>query len=399
MTGFRPSDWSDDTPLTIKLERPLSFDFKDLLKREHLNEFSGVILISTAERHLLAVLAGFVFEYTFVGKIRRLGRPDADAMVEYGVSRFKKEGAGPVALTDEPIAILAFVTFIAREGLELEKYLTSGLNSSNAAYRGIIFEPFVAYLLARAFSSPKRLSEVFNFPDGSRLNAMLEDEVAELVTLTKGDNGFTMTPFQIHENLRSSHILGHSPSTNAGTLEWLQNPEGSVFCYPANTVGPDLIFILRLKSDDTVLRVCVQCEHVKDLTNAVLEKAVRTTNPAHFLSQEKKDGDSPVCSNQSMRGEMEEAFKNLGKGSKKAGKYGLLRVIASYPSIPDSHTLEDMAGKAHPLAMFAVNLQQPSDTPLGQAILSLANQALLRPDHKRKFSDEAEGARPKRQRT
>lgn len=281
----------------------------------------------------------------------------------------------------------------------MEKYLTSALNSSNAAYRGITFEPFVAYLLARAFSVPKRLSEVFNFPDGSRLNAMLEDELAKLVALTKGDNGFTTTPFQIHEKLRSNHILGHSPSTNAGTLKWLQNPKGSVFCYPANTVGPDLMFILRLKSDDTVLRVCVQCKHVTDLTKAALEKAVRTTNPAYFLSQEKKADDSPVCSNQSMRGEMEEAFKNLGNGSKKAGQYGLLQVIASYPSIPASHILEDAAGKGQPLATFEVNLQEPNDDPLGQAILLLANRALLRPDHKRRISDEAEGARPKRQRT
>ena len=112
MTGFRPSDWSDDTALTIKLEPPRTFDFKDLLKREHLIEFSGVILISIADGHLLAILADFVLEYTFVGKIRRLGGPNADAMVEYGVSRLKKDGADPEAHTDEPIAILALVTFM-----------------------------------------------------------------------------------------------------------------------------------------------------------------------------------------------------------------------------------------------------------------------------------------------
>ena len=42
MTGFRPSDWDDDTALTVKFEKPGGFGFESLLEGEHLIEFSGV---------------------------------------------------------------------------------------------------------------------------------------------------------------------------------------------------------------------------------------------------------------------------------------------------------------------------------------------------------------------
>jgi hypothetical protein len=84
------------------------------LDSEHLIEFSGVILISIAEPELLTTLADFVFEYTFTGKIRGLGGDIGADMVEYGVSRFKKQLKEQVAETDEPLAILGLVTFLKR---------------------------------------------------------------------------------------------------------------------------------------------------------------------------------------------------------------------------------------------------------------------------------------------
>jgi len=156
MTGFRPSDWDDGTALTVKLEKPRGFSFESLSQSEHLIEFSGVILISIAEPNLLTILAHFALEYTFTGKIRGLSGPDGDAMVEFGVSRFKKQEAQ----TDEPLAILALVTFLQQEKLTLAGYLERALNTSDAASQGIVFEPFGAYLLARAFSVPTRLSSV-----------------------------------------------------------------------------------------------------------------------------------------------------------------------------------------------------------------------------------------------
>ena len=142
MTGIRPSDWDHRPPLEVKLEDPRSFDFKSLSESEHLIVFSGVVLISIADSVLRNSLAKFVLEYTFTGKIRLLGGPIGSAMVEYGVSRFKK--SNHQAETDEPLAILALVTFVERT-LTLDKYLRDQLNSAHAAYRGIAV--IVSFLL------------------------------------------------------------------------------------------------------------------------------------------------------------------------------------------------------------------------------------------------------------
>ena len=72
MTGFWPSGWGDSKEPTVKLEITHSFNFKSLLGGEHLIEFSGVVIISIAESGLLPILADFVLEYTFTGKIRGL---------------------------------------------------------------------------------------------------------------------------------------------------------------------------------------------------------------------------------------------------------------------------------------------------------------------------------------
>ena len=369
MTGFRPSD-DDGAALTVNFEKPDSFGFESLLESEYLIDLSVVMLIFIAEPDLLTTLADFVLEYTFTGKIRGLGGPIGSAMVEYGVSRFKKQAAQ----TDEPLAILGLVGFFEQRQLTLAKYLIRALNTSDAAPRGIAFEAFGAYLLARAFSEPRPLSEVFDFTETA--NKRLQYEIAQLVTLEKVGDNFQTTPLQIKTNLRSRHVLGRSPSTVADTLEWLQNPQGSAFCFPANAVGPDLIFVLRLTSDNTVLRVCVQFGHTQKLSPNKSLDAIRTTDPSFFLSRKTKDDNTPTCSDPSMREKMEEAIKNLGNGTKKAGRCGVLRVLISHPADPDSGTSEEAARGNHPLVTIPLLFLEPERSELGQAILSLAHQAI-----------------------
>ena len=303
-------------------------------------------------------------------------------MVEYGVSRFKEWASQ----TDEPLAILGLVTFFEQRHT-LAKYLTRSFDTSDVNSQGMALKAFGAYLLAHAFSEPKPLSEVFKFvgtgKKAKKMKKALQDELAELVTLEKVGDNFQTTPFKIKTNIRSSHVLGRSPSSIADTLEWLQNPQGSAFCFPANSVGPDLIFVLRLRSDNTLLRVCVRFKHTQKKG-----KAIRTTDPSAFLSWESIYSDSPVCSDPPMRDEMEEAIKNLGNGTKKAGRCGVLRVVISHPSPLDSNTLEEAAEGGHPLAIVPLSHLEPPDSDLGRGILSLAHLALQIPDRKRKSSDE-----------
>ena len=202
-----------------------------------------------------------------------------------------------------------------------------------------------------------------------------------------------MTPLKIKTHYRSNHTLGCSPSTVADTLEWLQDPRGTAFCFPANIVGPDLIFVLRLTSDNTVLRVCVQFKHTEKVSPKDWRMAIRTTDPSTFLSENTKDTNSPTCSNPSMRDRMVEAINNLGNGTKKTEPCGLLRVIFSHPSLPDRNTLEEAANGIHPLATVLLNSLDLTDS---DDILSCTNLELRRPNRKRKSSDEIKGARRKK---
>jgi hypothetical protein len=364
-----------------------------------------VILICITEPDLLNTLASFAFECTFTGKICGLGGPNADMMVEYGVSRFKESSGGPnrvtssadpdrVAETDEPLAILGLFNFLGKQNLTLGTYLRDTVNVENPISRTLAFKSFCAYLLARAFSTPKPLSEVFEFVGESKLT----EETAELVTLEKIDDCFRITPLTLESTFRPSHVLGCSPSTVDGTLEWLQNPGGSAFCFPSNLVGPDLIFVLRLKSDDKLLRVCVQIKHTKELGTAATEKAIRTTEPFNFLSQV-KDGKRTI-SDPSMQQNMVEAIQCLGNGTNKAGECGVLRVVVSHPSRLNDDELDSAAKSGiHPLATVSIKDLEPAESDLGQTILSLAQRAVNEPDLKRKRSNEIGRTQLKKQKT
>ena len=87
--------------------------------------------------------------------------------------------------------------------------------------------------------------------------------------------------------------------------------------------------------------------------------AIRTTDPSTFLSV--KTGDNITCSNPKMRSEMEEAIKNLGNGTKKAGRCGVLRVICSL-ELSNNGVLETAAKEDHPLATIPIHLLDPPDS-------------------------------------
>ncbi|KAG8836664.1 hypothetical protein FRC18_010929 [Serendipita sp. 400] len=375
MTDIWPSDWDGDLTRTVDLKKPHGFDFSSLLNR------------SEKQPSRLSTVASFVFEYIFTGKIRGLGGPEGDKMVEYGLSRFKglSQDGSRTAETDEPLAILGLVSFLSKQHLMLGRYLTDALNAANASIRGFAFEPFGAYLLARAFSSPRPLSDIFEFVGDSELKG----ESAELVTLKRLNGTFTSTPLNINSELRSNHLLGHSPDTSEDTLGWLEDPQGSALCFPAHTVGPDLIFVLRLTSDGTCLHVCVQFKHTKRLGYQETMKAIHTTDPFNFLSE--CNGNGWTTHNPSMQQRLQQAIQNLGTGTSKAGDYGVLQVVFSHPSPLHREALEAAVKETHghPIATVPISNLEPPDSELGQAILSLGMHTLRNSKKKRERVEES----------
>ncbi|CAG8662197.1 12927_t:CDS:2, partial [Acaulospora colombiana] len=214
----------------------------------------------------------FFYECLLTGKMRSVGGESGDLLVELGISRFKQSGPEQAreAETTERIMILKLCDFFETLKMTMESHLIHELGASNPSSRGIAFEPFGAFLLARAFSSPRPLSEVFDFLE----NCTIQDEPAELVTLRKIDGQFKCTRLDIKSDMQSQNI-GRSPSDPEAMLEWLEDPKGVAFCFPPNTVGPDLVLVLRLTRTNTVLRVVVQFKNTANLSGTARAKETR----------------------------------------------------------------------------------------------------------------------------
>jgi hypothetical protein len=216
-----------------------------------------------------------------MGKPRAMNSPNAEKLVEYGVARF---GNLTHIIADEPLALLAASHFFATEtSWPLRHFLLEALSTSDDSARGFAFEHLGAYLLGLAFRSPTRLSNVFDFvvPGG------LQDEVAELVALQKSTNDtFSCFPVDISSDMGPSYILGRSPRTEMETLAWFKDPQRNIFCFPAKTIGPDLVLVLKL-SDGSLLRVLIQFKnHLQNTLGPVnTADGFRTTDPKQFISQ------------------------------------------------------------------------------------------------------------------
>lgn len=383
MTNFRPSDQDDDSPPPIELVKPRGFDFSKLKD----------------DPELLRQVAGFMLDYIFNGKPRNLGSLADERLVEYGVARFgdKKE-----IIVDEPLALLAAVHyFVTETSWSLRYFLKDGLTTANESARGIAFEHLGAYLIGLAFRSPARLSDVFQFI----VSHELANEVAELVAIDKTDGGFVCNPVDISSETGPTYILGRSPQTPEHTRNWLLNPGRTVFCFPAKAVGPDLILLLRLSSDHSLIRVLVQFKHLSgsNMKPYDTEIAFNTTDPNQFVSQFTRSS-SPV------KGDTKEgkrtkhlkdpqttqqllyALKDLGTGSTKAGRFSVLRVLAAFPAEPHLDTLTKLVNadkNRHPAAILDVNSLATHRSEKG--ILELLKRGVVKAatQKKRKSSDDS----------
>jgi hypothetical protein len=233
------------------------------------------------DEDLMHKVACCVYEYIFTGQPSSVGGPKAESLVQLGFARFRDTEFGVV---DEPLALLAAANFFSENtSWTMQTVLSAGLLSLNPGERGFTFERFCAFLLAKAFESPTSLSSVFTFIGPNKLDG----ETARLVAIEKdGDDSCRCTPVTISASARRHYILGQSPSSDRQVLDWLENPKGTALCFPAKSIGPDLILFLQL-SDSTVLRVLIQFKQItqRTISPAQTEDAMRTTDPMSFFTR------------------------------------------------------------------------------------------------------------------
>jgi hypothetical protein len=229
---------------------------------------------------LLRRIAGFIFDYTFHGNTRDLGGPNNEKLVEYGVARFAFHKN---VVTNEPLALLAAVDYFSETWWPLQHFLLEAVTSHHDSARGSAFEHFAAYILGNAFKSPTPLSEVFSFV--GRVSEDLEGEIGELVAIEKAGGTYVCHPIDISSNTGPTYRWGRTCQSEAETLAWLQNPQRTAFCFPADKVGPDLILVLRL-SDKSLVRVLFQFKQRLEptMSRKKIADALGTTDPSQFVS-------------------------------------------------------------------------------------------------------------------
>jgi hypothetical protein len=252
MTGYTPSDVDSFNESTsgAELEEPRGFDFTKL--RQHARRVDKT---HASESTLFRRLVGCVFDYIFHGNPRSQLTLEDIKLVECGIARF---GHDKNFICDEPLALLAVANYYTKQTqCDLPYFLNEGVSGSNASARGVALENFGAYALALAFRSPTRLGDVFDSVGGKN---DLENEIGHLVTVHKQDECFKIHPFDISSPSLPTYILGRKHDSSKETLDWLDDPNRVVFCFPAQNVGPDLILVLQL-SDGHLLRVVVRFKH------------------------------------------------------------------------------------------------------------------------------------------
>jgi hypothetical protein len=216
---------------------------------------------------------------------RTLGKDEA-TYVEYGFARFVDAETKTVAV-DEPLVLLAATRWINTNHRTNYKFFAKQIEVQDRSSNG--FENYIAFCIDMIFSSKRRLNEVFSF-NGSTIPSWCNLE-AELVSLQR-----TSTAFDHIEESSVCHFTSSGSSVNLGidnttspteeTSKWLEHRSHSPICFPHLSMGPDLLFILRL-SDGSLIWVALQAKYSAgkngSLSRNFLRHAMRSVTPCHFF--------------------------------------------------------------------------------------------------------------------
>ena len=215
---------------------------------------------------------------------RTLGKDEA-TYVEYGFARFVDAETKTVAV-DEPLVLLAATRWINTNHRTSYKFFAKQIEVQDRSSNG--FENYIAFCIDMIFSSKRRLNEVFLF-NGSTTPSWYNLE-AELVSLQR------TSAFEHIEESSVCHFTSSGSSVNLGidnttsppeeTSKWLEHHSHSPICFPHLSMGPDLLFILRL-SDGSLIWVALQAKYSTgkngSLSRNFLRHAMRSVTPCHFF--------------------------------------------------------------------------------------------------------------------
>jgi len=209
-----------------------------------------------------------------------LGKDEA-TYVEYGFARFVDSETKTVAV-DEPLVLLSATRWINANHRTSYKFFAKQIHLHEPSSNG--FENYIAFCIDMMFSYKRRVNEVFQFNGIAPRWSSLE---AELVSLYRTD-------LNIVEQNPVRHFLFQGPSVTLGvnakspeeTSSWLGHRSHTPICFPHISMGPDLIFVLRL-SDGSLIWVVLQAKYSLGknglLSRPFLRRAMRSVTPSSFF--------------------------------------------------------------------------------------------------------------------
>lgn len=201
--------------------------------------------------------------------------------VEYGFARFVDSETQVVAI-DEPLVLLAAIRWMNVNHQTSYKMLVREISIHNTTFNG--FENYITFCLDLIFSQTRRLDEVFTFHGTVPAWAEMQ---AEPVSLHCSESGDVETGVASFSNSTGPSItLGVNAKSPALTLSWLEHRMHSPFCFPHQSMGPDVMFVLRL-SDGSLIWVALQTKWSRgeqgNLAKRLLLQAMKSVTPSKYF--------------------------------------------------------------------------------------------------------------------
>ena len=190
---------------------------------------------------------------------------------------------------NEPLILLHAMRWLDEQRYSAHDFFASRLNVTTPTSNG--FENHLACIIDVIFSTPRKLSDIFTFAfhglDGKTSVPEWTNLTAELVSVYRTDAGeLEISPVRHTTDFSApSCTLGVNAKDLDGTAQWLRHRSAPAICFPHNSMGPDLLFVLRL-SDGSCLWVALQAKHCtshKTLPRSELRRALRSVTPRHFF--------------------------------------------------------------------------------------------------------------------
>ena len=209
-----------------------------------------------------------------------LGR-DETMYVEYGFARFDDSDTRVIVI-DEPLVIVAAICWMDQNCRETYRCLSREISTHEKSFNG--FENYIVYCIDLIFSEARRLSDVFNFHGQVPPWANMEAKLVSVYRLSLDKVEICVACFA--RTTASSANLGTNAKSSDRTMSWLEHRRHSPFCFPDQSMGPDIMFVLQL-SDQSLIWVALQTKYSKGrkgrLEKGLLRHAIASVTPSNYF--------------------------------------------------------------------------------------------------------------------